>query len=1190
MTIRTRWGYGGAIAALAVAVGSCNDTQHPMSPGPGGGGDTVPVFTATTPFNNAGACMLDDAMRFPAYTTGFQSALLANNCTTNDVRLANATATQYDLGDGTGFHVYDPNNPPVCANSTITLKLKADLVQTSNSERNDFGIWIRTDAGSADHPLIAANGDTLGARTGSCNHYNLPTDPLLTATTNVDGDQCADLVNAATSQNLDLGTVTVPCLPTANGKLIINSCIGWKVPGDEGDPTKNNKGQCPAYAEPDKPPGGAFISPLDDAFRAGTLPGNTSKCNCEGFELNILVPTNLTIEKQTVGGTASFDYTITGSGLTAFSRNTGSQGNPTSTSAFEFTPAQFGDKYVTETALAGWTLTGISCSADGAVIAIGTGQGVSFSQGATAGFDPGDNTVKVTITSADTPTCTFTNTRDASIAIQKQTVGGTASFDYTVTGSGLSAFSRNTAGANPTASAAVTITPAQFGDKYVTETALAGYTLTSISCTANGADIAIGTGQGVAFAQGTTAGFDAGDNTVKITVGAGDTPTCTFVNTAGSSLAIQKQTIGGTDSFDYTVSGGGLSAFSRNTGSQGNPTATAPIALTGADAVGDKYVTETAKAGWTLTNIICSAGSATVAVGTGQGGSFAEGATSGYDAGDNTVKVTVAAGNSPSCTFVNTKDASLDIEKQTIGAAASFDFSGTGADVPGSFSRNTNPTNPTASAAFAITGNDLGDKYVQETVTSGYALTNIVCTANGATVVIGRGGSGAFENGGGDGFNAGDNTVKVTVGAGNTPTCTFTNTQDASLAIQKQTVGATGSFDFVGTGAGVPGAFSRNTGSANPTAEAAFVISGASLGDKYAQETIPAGYAITNIVCTANGATVAIGQGGSGAFNQGTTAGYDAGDNTVKVTAGAGNTPTCTFTNTELATLIITKTIGGSLDQTALFDFSRALGATYTTTPSFAPLTHGGSNNSGKVLLPGSYMVCELNVAVALTVSATLDAVAATLTDQSAPGGNTDLCTPVTLSAGQTRTVAFTNSLVVGTGGTRTIGYWKNWASCARGLAGTGQQYLKAIGDGGVGIEFTLDGNIGVGEPDIYPIGDIAGPITCEQAVALLSKDAMDGSKRAGDPIYNMVAQLLGAKLNIHAGSGTCADLTDAGGYLDRAQTLLAALDFTGLNPAWPKKGPGSLSPAQLTEAQFLAGKLGAYNEGTLGGGCPTHV
>ena len=353
------------------------------------------------------------------------------------------------------------------------------------------------------------------------------------------------------------------------------------------------------------------------------------------------------------------------------------------------------------------------------------------------------------------------------------------------------------------------------------------------------------------------------------------------------------------------------------------------------------------------------------------------------------------------------------------------------------------------------------------------------------------------------------------------------------------------------------------------------------------QETIPAGYALTNIACTANGATVVIGQGGSGSFSQGTTAGYDAGDNTVKVTVAAGSTPTCTFTNTELAELIITKTITGSISTATFFDFSLTVGSTGSTTAnttSLNGLAGTNTNASGKVLLPGSYTVCEVNVPVALSVSATVQGGGVTLTDIDPAGGTASLCTTVTLNAGDSKTVAYTNSMV-STGGTRTIGYWKNWSSCSNG-----NQFDKATADGGIGIEFTLDGNLDVGDPDIYPIGEIAGPLTCEQAVALLSKNAMDGTKRAGDPIYNMVAQLLAAKLNISAGSGTCDDLTEVGGYLDRAQDLLDEVNFTGLNPAWPKKGPSALSADQVTEANFLAGKLGAYNEGTLGGGCPTHV
>jgi hypothetical protein len=123
----------------------------------------------------------------------------------------------------------------------------------------------------------------------------------------------------------------------------------------------------------------------------------------------------------------------------------------------------------------------------------------------------------------------------------------------------------------------------------------------------------------------------------------------------------------------------------------------------------------------------------------------------------------------------------------------------------------------------------------------------------------------------------------------------------ASLTIQKQTIGGTGSFNFTGTGTGIPNSFSRNTATqGNPTTAAAFQITNLQFGDKYVQETVPAGWSLTDIQCTSNGATVVIGSGGSGAFVAGATSGFDAGDNTVKVTIGSGHSPTCTFVNTEL--------------------------------------------------------------------------------------------------------------------------------------------------------------------------------------------------------------------------------------------------------------------------------------------------
>ncbi len=132
-------------------------------------------------------------------------------------------------------------------------------------------------------------------------------------------------------------------------------------------------------------------------------------------------------------------------------------------------------------------------------------------------------------------TCTYTNTQNASLDIEKTTVGGTATFDYAVDGTGLAPFTRNTAVANPTTSAPFPFSGLQLGTKDVQELPEAGWTLTNIVCSAVGAEITIGTGIGATFAPGATLGFDPGDTTVRAVITGGDAPTCTFTNTADAT-------------------------------------------------------------------------------------------------------------------------------------------------------------------------------------------------------------------------------------------------------------------------------------------------------------------------------------------------------------------------------------------------------------------------------------------------------------------------------------------------------------------------------------------------------------------------------------------------------------------------------------------------------------------------------
>src|SRR5207245_628728 len=123
----------------------------------------------------------------------------------------------------------------------------------------------------------------------------------------------------------------------------------------------------------------------------------------------------------------------------------------------------------------------------------------------------------------------------------------------------------------------VDLPASQLGTKQITESALTGWDVTGIACsyTTGTSNLQIGV-YGNASSFTGSPGYDAGDNSVKITVGAGETPTCTFTNTKHASLTISKSSLGGTATFSYTTSGTGLSNFSLNTGTT-NPISTSPF-------------------------------------------------------------------------------------------------------------------------------------------------------------------------------------------------------------------------------------------------------------------------------------------------------------------------------------------------------------------------------------------------------------------------------------------------------------------------------------------------------------------------------------------------------------------------------------------------------------------------------------
>jgi hypothetical protein len=175
-------------------------------------------------------------------------------------------------------------------------------------------------------------------------------------------------------------------------------------------------------------------------------------------------------------------------------------------------------------------------------------------------------------------------------------------------------------------------------------------------------------------------------------------------------------------------------------------------------------------------------------------------------------------------------------------------------------------------------------------------------------------------------------------------------------------------------------------------------------------------------------------------------------------------------------------------------------------------------------------------------------------------GDNSVICTDFTVGYGETKAFNIQNVKPPGGMG-RTIGFWKNWAACSKG----GQKPI-------------LDQTLALSEPAGIEIGDLilhgstATPEeapNCTEAERILNKSAINsGKKLARDPAFNLAAQLLAAKLNSVAGTGTCSAAVNT---TNDAQALLDAVEFNGISHL-------TLTTTQTTQANTLATTLDGYN------------
>jgi len=286
---------------------------------------------------------------------------------------------------------------------------------------------------------------------------------------------------------------------------------------------------------------------------------------------------------------------------------------------------------------------------------------------------------------------------------------------------------------------------------------------------------------------------------------------------------------------------------------------------------------------------------------------------------------------------------------------------------------------------------------------------------------------------------------------------------------------------------------------------------------------------------------------------------------TVNYPADFGVTYQCTFTNKSRGAAKVVKTVQGQAPTgSQSFTFELRQGASPTLAGTLLETGTANSGNGGAInfttkLVPGTtYALCEQ---VMPGWTTTLGPPFYVVYNPS--GDNSVVCTDFTVTPGETKTFSIDNTPPPG-GLARTIGFWKNWASCS---SSKGKQ--KPILDQTLGLGDITIGTLVLHDSNSDP--NVASD--CSDAVSLLSKQAINnGKQKSSDPAFNLAAQLLAAKLNVQAGAGVCPAAVTA---INAAQALLAAIHFNGSTH-------DTMTAAQISQANSLATTLDQYNNNQL--------
>ncbi len=427
-----------------------------------------------------------------------------------------------------------------------------------------------------------------------------------------------------------------------------------------------------------------------------------------------------------------------------------------------------------------------------------------------------------------------------------------------------------------------------------------GWALTALSCNDNNSVGSIAT------------------RTATYNVEAGETVRCTFTNTKLGQITVTKEINGTNQPFTFNSDGFTLTDTTLADGESASST----VGL----LPGTYKVSEVLPTGWEDPQIVCSV--------TGGNGS-------GYQITGLETTVTLKAGDTVACTYTNTEKARLKIIKTTSPAGQGpFTFTDVDGNVTGL------PTGLSDGESFTSDYLVGGTYNVEETIPAGWEIASIVCNDpdDGTT------------------YDADAGTIAFDLDPGELVDCTVNNRAQGRIVLEKETdpLSEDGTFTYT-QGGGITDFDDASTWNSGTSGELVTQngkdgwFSGYVTAGTYtiSEDTLPAEWNLADITCQeTNALTGGAGDGGS----SGSVA-TDAKSGTATYDVDPGETVLCTFTNTKLGMITVTKETLPA-DSSETFDFTD-VGIDWVSDP----IDLGNGDSASSVPLPaGNYSITEIGV------------------------------------------------------------------------------------------------------------------------------------------------------------------------------------------------------------------------------------